>query len=233
MLPGRGEFVRLVLEDAGAEYVDVARLPEAQGGGFAAVLQFYQGEYAGPPVFAPPILEVGELRLAQTHVLCAYLGEALGRTPSEPADRWRAQQLHLTWLDLVDEAHDVHHPLGVGLYYDDQKDAAKARAAQFIESRLPKFLAHFERALGHGRDWFVGDACSYVDLTAFQVVEGLAYALPNAFEAASKAAPKLLALRDRVAARSELEAYLASDRRLAFNEDGIFRHYPELDQHSM
>lgn len=228
-LPGRGELARLILEDAGADYVDVARLPEDQGGGFPAILRFYEGEVEGAPVFAPPILEVGDLRLAQTHVICAYLGEALGLAPVETEDRLVARQHHLTLLDLVDEAHDVHHPLGASLYYDDQKDAAKLRAEQFATSRLPRFLAHFERVLERGGAWFVGDACSYVDLTAFQVVEGLAYAFPNAFREASKAAPRLLALRDRVAGRPNVASYLASERRLSFNEDGIFRHYPELD----
>lgn len=229
-LPGRGELPRLVLEDAGADYVDVARLPEDQGGGFPAVLRFYEGEAEGPPVFAPPILEVGDLRLAQTHVICAYLGEALGLAPDRAEARLMARQHHLTLLDLVDEAHDVHHPLGVGLYYEDQKDAAKVRAEQFTRSRMPKFLAHFERVLARGGDWLAGEACSYVDLTAFQVVEGLAYAFPNAFGEASKAAPRLLALRDRVASRPSVAAYLASERRLPFNEDGVFRHYPELDE---
>lgn len=228
-LPGRGELVRLVLEAARAPYVDVARLPEDEGGGFDAILRLYEGETDGHPVFAPPILEDGALRLAQTHVICAYLGEALGLAPAAAADGLVARQLHLTLLDLVDEAHDVHHPLGVSRYYEDQKEAARARAESFRESRLPRFLAHFERVLAQRGDWLVGGACSYVDLTAFQVVEGLAYAFPKAFAAASTAAPRLLALRDRVAARPEVAAYLASARRLAFNEDGVFRRYPELD----
>ena len=32
-IQGRGEFVRLALEQAGAEYVDVARGPKSSGGG--------------------------------------------------------------------------------------------------------------------------------------------------------------------------------------------------------
>lgn len=229
-LPGRGEFARLILEAAGADYVDVARLPESEGGGFPSILEFYEGRRPGNPVMAPPILESDGLIIAQTHVICDYLGEELGLVPDDRAARLETRQAHLTLLDLATEAHDTHHPLGVSLYYEDQKEAARVHAQQFLESRLPRFLAYFERRLerGSGR-WLAGEACSYADLAAFQVVEGLAYAFPRGFERAADAAPRLLELRDRVADRPRLAAYLASDRRLPFNEDGLFRRYPELD----
>lgn len=229
-LPGRGEFVRLILEDVGAEYVDVARRPEAEGGGFPAVLAYYEGQREGHPVMAPPILEDGDLVIAQTHVICAYLAEHHGLVPDEPAGRLHARQVHLTLLDLATEAHDTHHPLGVSLYYEQQKRAAQAHARQFLESRLPRFLAHFEHVLerGAGR-WLVADRCTYADLAAFQVLEGLEYAFPRGFAEVAAEAPRLLELRHRVADRPRLAAYLRSSRRLPFNLDGVFRHYPELD----
>ena len=228
VLPGRGEFVRLVLEDTGTPYVDVARLPEDEGGGFGPLFEFYEGERAGDPVMAPPILEVDGRAIAQTHAICAYLGEKLGLAPEDELDRLATRQVHLTLMDLANEAHDTHHPISVSLYYEDQREAAQAAARAFLASRLPRFLSYFERTLARtGTGWLVGDACTYADLAACQVVEGLAHAFPKAFGAAE--ASGLRALRDRVAARPRLAAYLSSSRRLPFTEDGVFRYYPELD----
>jgi len=232
-LPGRGEFIRLVLEDAGAPYVDVARLPEDQGGGVAAILRLLRGAHEGLLPLAPPILRVGGLTLAQVANICQFLAPRVGLSPADEAGRIAANQLQLTVADLVSEVHDTHHPISTGSYYEEQKDAARARAAAFLEQRLERFLGYFERVLDRNREGagqqLVGAAISYVDLSMFQVLEGLAYAFPNAFARASVAIPRLLALRERVRQRPRLAAYLASDRRTAFNESGIFRHYPELD----
>jgi glutathione S-transferase len=230
-LPGRGEFVRLMLEDAGAGYVDVARLPEEQGGGAAAITRLLRGEHAGLLPLAPPILRAEGLTIAQVANICQFLGPRLDLAPADEAGRFAAQQLQLTIADLVGEVHDTHHPISVGGYYEEQKAAARQRAAFFVEQRMPRFLGYFEKVLarnGEGRQ-LVGGAVSYADLSLFQTLEGLAYAFPNAFARVRPAIPGLLALRERVRERPRLAAYLASDRRLAFNERGIFRHYPELD----
>ncbi len=230
-LPGRGEFIRLVLEDAGAPYVDVARLPEDQGGGVAAILRLLRGEQSGLLPLAPPILRADGLVLAQVANICQFLGPRLGLAPADEAGRIAANQLQLTIADLVSEVHDTHHPISTGRYYEDQKEAARERSAAFLEQRLGRFLGYFERVLDRNREGeqLVGAAISYVDLSLFQVLEGLEYAFPRAFARASAAIPKLLALRERVRQRPRLAEYLASDRRLAFNENGIFRRYPELD----
>jgi glutathione S-transferase len=222
--------VRLVLEEAAVPYVDVARLPEEEGGGFKPLLEFVQGERPGQPAYAPPILVHGELVLAQSAAICAYLGERHGLAPNDPAKRMQALQLQLTIADVTDEAHDTHHPINAALYYEDQKDAASAASRQFLEQRLPRFLSYFERVLERsGGEWLMGDALTYVDLSLFQLLEGLAYAFPNGFARIAESIPLILALRDRVAVRPRIAAYLESDRRLAFNEHGVFRYYPELD----
>lgn len=229
-LPGRGEFVRLILEDAGVPYLDVGRLPEEEGGGVEAILRVYRGEGEGHPAFAPPVLKAGELVLAQMPNICLYLARRHGLAPEGETGWLLANQLQLTLADLVNEVHDTHHPLGVSLYYEDQKPAAKQRSKLFLEQRLPRFLRYFARVLEHnGGEVLVGDRVSYVDLSLFFVLRGLEYAFPRAFARQSAEVPQLLALRDRVAARPGIAAYLASPRCLPFNEDGIFRHYPELD----
>ncbi len=228
MLPGRGEFVRLVLEEAGAPYRDVAREPEESGGGMPAVLRYAHG---GSDAFAVPVLVVdGELTLFQTPNICLYLGRRHGLVPPG-ADGWAiANQVNLTMMDVVDEAHDTHHPLGTTLYYEDQKEAARTRAGVFVELRLPKFLAAFNRVFErHGGPWLLGDTFTYCDLSLFQVLAGTEYAFPNGYAKAIAELPALAELRERVAARPNVAAYLASERRLPFNEHGIFRRYPELD----
>jgi glutathione S-transferase len=227
-IPGRGEFVRLVLEDAGAPYVDVARLPERRGGGVKAIMSVLASADAVPPL-APPVLQHGELLIAQTALICRYLAERHGLVSKKPADRLHAEQLQLTLADLVLEAHDTHHPIGPGLYYEDQKREARRAAESFRKERMPKFLGYFERVVERGRGFLVGGRHSYVDLSMFQVLEGLAYAFPEAFERVSRDCPRLLELHGRVRTRPRIAAYLRSDRRLAFNEMGIFRYYPELD----
>ncbi len=225
-IQGRGEFVRLAFEDAGEPYTDVARQPD----GMKAMMKLLKGGGDGLAPFAPPFLKHGSLVIAQTTNILLYLGPKLGLSPSEEGDRFRANQLMLTIADVVAEAHDTHHPISTGLYYEDQKPEAVRRATAFVKERIPKYLGYFERVLvGKGKNHLVGDALSYVDLSMFQLLRGLEYAFPKAMAHTAKSIPHLVALSERVAARPNLATYLASKRRIAFNEDGIFRRYPELD----
>lgn len=229
-IQGRGEFVRLLLEEAGAKYVDVAR---ARKNGLAAMARFLDGEEPGALPFAPPFVKVGRTVVSQTANVVAFLAPRLGLIPDDAALRAEAAQIQLTLADLVGEAHDTHHPISGGLYYEDQKTAAKRRARDFIAERLPKFLRWLEQVLKRNRksdgQWLVGADRTYVDLSAFQVVAGLRYAFPNAMAKLEPEVPRVVALHDRVAARPRIAAYLASKRRQPFNRMGIFRHYPELD----
>ena len=219
-IQGRGEFVRLALEDAGADYVDVARRPR----GMDAMMRLMEREPAGRPPFAPPFLRAGKQLIAQTANILLYLGPRLGLAPkSEPGRLW-VHQLQLTIADWVTEAHDTHHPIGGGLYYEEQKREAKRRAEDFRINRLPKFLDYFGSvAPGGGR-------LTYADLSLFQMIAGLRFAFPLAMARLERRRAWVSALHDRVAARPHLAAYLASPRRIPFNEHGIFRHYPELDR---
>jgi glutathione S-transferase len=228
-IQGRGEFARLALEAAGAAYTDVARGP----GGAQAMIKLMSDKALVHPPFAPPFIVDGEAMIAQTANILAYLGPRIGLAPEGEAGRFFTHQLQLTVTDLVGEAHDTHHPVGVGLYYKDQKPEAARRASEFREQRIPKYLGYFERVLAAnpaGDAHLVGAALTYVDLSLFQVVEGLRYAFPKARAAGEHHWPRAIALHDRVAARPRIAAYLASERRVAFNTDGIFRHYAELDQ---
>jgi glutathione S-transferase len=226
-IQGRGEFVRLALEEAGAEYVDVARGPA----GTKALMQLLEG--ASPPPFAPPFLRAGELVIGQTANILLFLGARHALAPSDEAGRLWAHQLQLTVADLVAEVHDAHHPIGSGLYYEDQKPEARRRTTNFLGERLPKYLGYFERVLERntaGNGHLCGNALSYVDLSVFQVLEGLAYAFPRALKRIGPGYPRLAGLRASVRARPRIASYLASPRRIAFNRMGIFRHYPELDE---
>jgi glutathione S-transferase len=227
-IQGRGEFARLALEEAGAEYVDVAR----QAGGEAAMMRLLEGGGVGHLPFAPPFLKVKELIIGQTANILIYLGAHHGLAPADEAGRLWAHQLQLTIADLVDEVHDTHHPIASSLYYEDQREEARARTTEFVKSRAPKYLGYFERVLGQntsGPAHLVGAELTYPDLSLFQVVAGLRYAFPRAMARLEPKHPRVVELHDRVAARPRIAAYLASDRRIPFNEHGIFRHYPELD----
>jgi glutathione S-transferase len=229
-IQGRGEFVRLALEEAGAEYRDVAREPKSEGGGPAALVALLSE--LDPPPFAPPVLIAEQLIIAQTANILFYLGARHGLAPEEEPGRLWVNQLQLTIADLVDEAHDVHHPIASSLYYEDQKPAAAERAKHFRAERLPKYLGYFERILTGGGETGAGLACemlTYADLSLFQVVRGLEYAFPRAMAALRPGFGRIYELVQRVEARPRIAAYLKSPRRLPFNEQGIFRHYPELD----
>jgi glutathione S-transferase len=235
-IQGRGEFVRLALEDAGARYVDVARLSKKEGGGVEAL--FAMMGKPGSPVrpFAPPFLEVDKLVVAHTANILQVIAPRLGLVPDDERSRIAAHQLQLSITDFVAEVHDTHHPIATSLYYEDQKPEARARSKELLKQRLPKYLGYFEsilaanKANAKGKGPFVlGRASTYVDLSLFQVMVGLAYAFPKATRRIEKKLPYLVALRDRVAERPRIKAYLASGRRIPFNEDGIFRRYPELD----
>jgi len=231
-IQGRGEFVRLALEEAGADYVDVARLPANRGGGVPALMRFMDDAKATHPPFAPPFLKAGKLVVAQTANILQFLGPRLDLVARAESERLWAHQLQLTVTDFVAEIHDTHHPIAGSLYYEDQRREAKRRADDFLRNRLPKFLGYFERVLGANPKrggYMIGGKLGYIDLSMFQVVSGLRYAFPKAMARAERKASGLVALHDRVAARPRIAEYLASPRRLPFNQWGIFRHYPELD----
>ena len=230
-IPGRGEFVRLALEEAGVEYVDVARRTGKKNG-VSGMMRFLAGREAGELPFAPPFLKAGRHVVAQTANILLFLGGRHGLAPREESGRHWTHQLQLTIADFVDEIHDTHHPLASSLYYEDQKPEAQRRAGDFLAHRLPKYLDYFERVLtrnARGRGWLVGGRLTYADLSLFQVLVGLDYAFPRTMQRVSRRYRRLGALRRAVEARPRTAAYLESDRRLPFNEDGIFRHYPELD----
>jgi len=231
-IQGRGEFVRLALEAAGARYVDVARGSEAQGQGVNAMAAFMRAPGVRQPPFAPPFLVDGKVVVAQTAAILLYLGPRLGLVSKGGAKRLWTHQLQLTIADMVAEAHDTHHPVGMGLYYADQKPEAARRAREFCQHRLPKYFAWFESVLARnpkGSAHLVGRRLSYADLSLFQLVDGLLYAFPNNTRRALQHAPLLAALHDHVAQHKPVAAYLRSERRLPFSEEGVFRHYPELD----
>lgn len=233
-IQGRGEFVRLALEAAGVEYVDVAR----REGGVAAMQALMAAD--GQPSFAPPFLRVaaaegGEAAgpaVGQTAAILQWLGARHGLAPRAQAARLWTHQLQLTIADMVAEAHDSHHPVGTDLYYEDQQAEAKRRSAEFTRARMPKFFDYFERVLAtpaRRGGWLVGTRLSYADLSLFQLIEGLRYAFPRAMARLAPRYPLLMALSAQVAARPNIARYLASTRRIPFNEDGIFRHYRALD----
>jgi len=226
-IQGRGEFVRLALEEGGADYVDVAR---KRGYGVDAMMKLMRGARVKRQPYAPPFLRAGKLVIAQTAMILHYLGPRLDLVPRREADRLWALQLQLTITDLVKEIHDTHHPISSQLYYEDQRPAAKRYTREFWRHRIPKMLGYFENVLAGSRGPYVfGRKVSYVDLSLFQTVEGLRYAFPKRMRRVEKKIPRLVALRDRVADRPRVAAYLQSDRRIPFNEWGIFRAYPELD----
>ncbi len=221
-IPGRGEFVRLALEAGGIGYRDMAREH-----GDAAMMDDMRARIPEP--FAPPYLVAGDLVIAQAANILLWLGDAHGLAPADPAARYAAHQVQLTITDLVAEAHDTHHPVELMAYYEEQKPEAARRAADFRDSRMPKYLGWFERALARSDgDWLFGDGWSYADLSLFQAIDGLRFAFPRRMATLARDIPKLSALHARVATLPALADYLGSERRLPYG-DGIFRHYPELD----
>jgi glutathione S-transferase len=226
-IQGRGEFVRLALEEAGAAYLDVAREPR----GMDAFMKFMNDTDNKRPSFAPPLLKAAEIVIGQTANILLFLGERHDLAPENERDRLWTHQLQLTIADFLVEIHDTHHPLGPSLYYEEQKTEAARRNAIFLRERAPKFLDYFECVLARNGtgEYMVGGALTYVDLSAMQIVKGLQYAFPKAMARLAPRYSRLIALAERVSARPRIAAYLASPRRIPFNQQGIFRHYSELD----
>ncbi len=225
-IQGRGEFVRLALEEAGAGYVDVAR----HGNGEDRMIELMTRGRMDTPPFAPPFLKAGKLWICQTANILLYLGAHEGLAPKQEAGRLWAHQLQLTIADFVDEIHDTHHPVGSGFYYEEQKKEAKRRSDNFRKTRAPKFLGYFDKVIGRsGGPFLLGRRLTYPDLSLFQVVDGLRFAFPKMMRRLERTVPRVAEVHDRVAKRPRIAAYLASGRRIPFNQMGIFRHYKELD----
>ena len=227
-IQGRGEFVRLALEEAAADYADVVR----EAGDVSLLTDLLNSDRSGRPAFAPPILKTGEFMIAQTANILFYLGGRHGLAPGDEAGSSWVHQLQLTITDMVAEVHDTHHPVAGSLYYDEQRQEALRRAQFFRTERMPKFLGYFERVLAEnpaGCGHLAGSALTYADLSLFQMIAGLKYAFPVAMAGLESTIPRTLELAANVEARPRIAAYLASERRISFNQDGIFRHYTELD----
>jgi glutathione S-transferase len=225
-IQGRGEFIRLALEEAGAHYVDIARARGAE----TILLDHLKSPAAQRPPFAPPFLKAGRFIIGQTANILLYLGDRHGLAPKNAERRSWTHQLQLTLSDLVAEVHEGHHPISASLYYEDQRAEAATRTRALLEERLPKYLGYFVKVLGQNASgWLVGRKTTYADLSLFQVIAGLRYAFPNRMARLEPGLKALTALHDRVGARPRIQAYLASPRRLPFSTEGIFRHYPELD----
>lgn len=234
-IQGRGEFVRLALEYGAIGYIDVARDADSEDAGESALMHFLEGKTVERPPFAPPYLKAGDLLIGQTANILLFLASRHAIAPQDEAGRWWTHQLQLTIADLVAEAHDTHHPIGASLYYEDQLAEAQRRANDFLRHRLPKFLGYFEQVLQRNRcgdRQLVGDEISYADLSLFQVIAGLRYAFPHAIAKIERRYPRVFAVHERVSQLPRIAAYLDSKRRIPFNQEGIFRHYPELDSNA-
>ncbi len=231
-IQGRGEFVRLALEEAGVKYVDVALVAEEDGGGVPALEKFLDGADVARPPFAPPFLKAGRQLIGQTANILQFLGARHRLAPRDASGKRWTHQLQLTLADFLVEIHDTHHPIGAGLYYEEQKQAARRRSKDFISQRLPKFLRYFEKVLERNTapgPWLVGAKLTYADLSLAQIIAGLHYAFPKASRKALQECPRIRKLHSTVFARPRIRRYAKSGRRLAFNPHGIFRHYKELD----
>jgi len=229
-IQGRGEFVRLTLEEGGADYVDVARTPDF---GRPGVMKFMADPALKRPPYAPPFLKAGDLLISQTAAILQYLAPRLGLVADDEPTRIWAHQLQLTIADWLYEVGQTHHPIANVLYYEEQKEAAKERAKHFIANRIPKFLEYFERVLNANADdgeFLSGRSLSYVDLSLFQMIAGLRYSFPRTMKKLEPDYPRVIKVHDQVRARPRIASYLASPRRLPFNEQGIFRHYPEFEE---
>jgi glutathione S-transferase len=226
-IQGRGEFVRLALEEAGVAYADVAR----GKGGTDAMFKLMENERVKNAPLAPPFLKAGKLLIGQTANILLFLGPRHGLAPREEGGRLWVHQLQLTIADFVLEAHDTHHPIASGLYYEDQKKEAKRRTPDFLKNRAPKYFGYFDDVIARNRGskYLAGKRLTYADLSLFQIVAGMRYAFPKAMAKLEKKVPRVVALHDLVVKRPRIAAYLASDRRIPFNEMGIFRQYEELD----
>lgn len=231
-IQGRGEFVRLALEQGGAKYVDIALKPKGRGGGVPALMKYLEGPRVPRPPFAPPFLKAGKQLIGQTSNILLFLGGPLKLAPRDEAGKLWVHQLQLTVADFVAEAHDTHHPIGVSLYYEDQKPAAKRRSEDFRDTRIPKFFDYFEKVLTRNRSpgpWLVARQATYADLSLAQAIAGIRYAFPKAAAKALRKHPRLAKLHDAVFELPRIRSYAESGRRLDFNNDDVFRNYPELD----
>jgi glutathione S-transferase len=227
-IQGRGELIRLALEEAGVDYVDVARRVGRRG--VPAMMKLMQSRRLAHPPYAPPFLKAGKIIVAQTANILLFLGARLKLAPRDEAGRLWAHQLQLTISDLVDEIHDTHHPVSSWLYFEEQRPAARRRTKDFWRYRVPKFLGYFERVLNkNGGTFTIGRRLTYVDLSLFQIIEGLRYAFPKRMKRFERKVPGLIGLHDRIAKRPRIADYLASPRRIPFSQWGIYRYFKELD----
>jgi glutathione S-transferase len=238
-LPGRGEFVRLVLEAGGASYSDIAAksIPDSAQAVLGLIAESNIGDATNPPIFAPPFLRHGDLSMNQTMNILRYLAPKFGLE----GDGSEATKVHLASIaatifdGLCNEAHETHHPIASSAYYEDQKPEAAKRAKNYIEERLPKFLTYVTRVLkaktSGGGPWLYGGTFTYADIVLFQCIDGNLFAFPKTM-AKLRADSKydgVFKLYEAVKEVPKIAAYLSGKRPYQYGE-GIWRHYPELEE---
>ncbi|KAL9598626.1 MAG: hypothetical protein Q9219_004371 [cf. Caloplaca sp. 3 TL-2023] len=244
-IPGRGEPIRLCFEATSTPYTDVCNDPSSSSSPTGTqtlktlISPSPSPTSTNPPHLAPPILKHDDLTLSQLPNILLYLGRKLSLAPRPEDDEagfHHVHQLALTALDgFLNEAHDTHHPIAVSAQYEAQKPAARARSKDYIATRLPKFLAHFENVLesesGGGGEFLYGGKLTYADLVLFQCLDGVAFAFPRAVEEAREGGEfrGVWGLYERVKGLEGVREYLASERRMGYGL-GIWRHYKELEE---
>lgn len=204
MCPGRGEYVRIVFEEAGVQFLeDRDNILE----------KVIKGGMEGFPAFAPPVITRGDFKLSQTPVICEYLGKHFNLYPASDTDVWHARQINLTIHDFQADGRNVFHAKQFTASYFGQEAETQGHIDWFRKERLPRWLLYFEKLLqanDNGRSFVIGDKLTYVDLGLLQVLRNAANQFSD--EWIKMDIPLIKAFKQRMEARPNLAAYFKSDR---------------------
>ena len=99
-IQGRGEVIRLALEEAGVDYTDVAREQNSEEESRNVILNVLQDKTLSRVPFAPPFLVDGGIMIAQAANILLYLSDKIGLAPLDEPGRIFAHQIQLTVTDF-------------------------------------------------------------------------------------------------------------------------------------
>jgi glutathione S-transferase len=229
---GRGEFLRLMLEDAKISYKDTGTdlygpsgMMDAFRGSVDAVTADEKSQ-PFPLLYPPAILHrpVGgdgcqQIMVNQVGACMIYLGDELGYAPTTHAEKARANCVLLNSLDYISEGRSSFHPVDNKKSYKDQKDEGDRKSKLFSQDRMLVYLHYFNKIVkknGKSQSPIAGGSnITYADFALFQVVDATAFQFNSEFYANAWDSARVPELKEHyvwMKARPNLQAYFASDR---------------------
>jgi len=163
---GRTDPIRLFLHHVGVKYEDKLYLIGSTGMG-----EWFQDKPKLEKTMGFPSLPYyidGDLQIAQTKAILAYLGRKHGLDGQTEEERIRIDVAREGFNDMYEGMINIGYPGGFGLEFGNKQEVHDKMFAAY-EASIPTVLASVTKFL-NGK-WVAGDRLTYVDFFVYDVLD--------------------------------------------------------------